>query len=107
VAKPVPETIDNTFVLNADYGLAATLYSEKNKLRMSVFTNQPGVHIYVGGNCFNRIKGKENADYHKTSGICFETQHFPDAPNKPHFPSSVLKPDSIYYHKTIYKFQSL
>lgn len=105
-AKPVPKTIDNTFLLESDYGLAATLFSPKNKLKMSVFTNQPGVHIYVGGNCFNRIKGKDNADYHETSGICFETQNFPDAPNHKHFPSAVLKKDSIYYHKTIYKFQS-
>lgn len=105
-AKTVPQSIDNTFLLESAYGLAATLFSPKNNLRMSVYTNQPGVHIYVGGNCFGRIKGKDNADYHSTSGICFETQNFPDAPNHKHFPSAVLKPDSIYHHKTIYKFQS-
>lgn len=105
-AKPCPHKIDNTFVLEGGYGQAASLYSPKNKLRMSVFTNQPAVHIYVGGNCFNRIKGKDGADYHALSGICFETQNFPDAPNHAHFPSAVLKKDSIYYHKTIYKFQS-
>lgn len=104
--KSCPESIDNTFVLEGDYGLAATLYSETNKLKMQVFTNQPGVHIYVGGNCFNQIKGKENANYHALSGICFETQNYPDAPNHANFPSAVLKPDSIYHHKTIYKFQS-
>ncbi|RZJ73339.1 aldose epimerase family protein [Flavobacterium sp.] len=105
-AKSVPENIDNTFALEADYGLAATLFSPKNKLKMLVYTNQPGVHIYVGGNCFGKITGKENANYHKTSGICFETQNFPDAPNKPNFPNAILKPDSIYHHKTIFKFQS-
>ena len=78
----------------------------KNNLKMSVFTNQPAVHIYVGGNCFNTIKGKENANYHSLSGICFETQNFPDAPNHEHFPNSVMKKHDKYFHKTIYKFQS-
>lgn len=105
--KNCPESIDNTFVLDGQYGQAATLFSDKTRLKMTVFTNQPGLHIYVGGNCFNRIKGKEMADYHRHSGICFETQNFPDAPNHANFPDAVLKKDSIYYHKTIYKFQSL
>jgi len=105
-AKKVPESIDNTFVLEGDYGLAATLFSPKNKLRMSVHTNQPSVHIYVGGNCFGKLAGKNAAAYHKTSGICFETQNYPDAPNHANFPSAVLKKDSIYYHKTIYKFHA-
>jgi aldose 1-epimerase len=73
---------------------------------MTVYTNQPGVHIYVGGNCFNEVTGKENCDYHAVSGICFETQNFPDAPNHENFPSPILKKDEIYHHQTIYKFQS-
>jgi aldose 1-epimerase len=73
---------------------------------MTVYTNQPGVHIYVGGNCLNEVKGKENCDYHPVSGICFETQNYPDAPNHEHFPSSILKKNALYHHKTIYKFQS-
>ncbi|PWA05172.1 aldose epimerase family protein [Flavobacterium psychrotolerans] len=104
--RECPSKIDNTFVLENETELAASLFSENNNLKMSVYTNQPGVHVYVGGNCFNAIKGKENADYHSTSGICFETQNFPDAPNHPHFPSSILKSKEMYYHKTIYKFQS-
>lgn len=101
-----PSKIDSTFVLNQKEEFAASLFNKKNNLRMSVYTNQPAVHIYVGGNCFNTIKGKENADYHSLSGICFETQNFPDAPNHGHFPSSILQKEEIYYHKTIYKFQS-
>jgi len=100
--KKCPSKIDNTFVLNEE--LAATLFSKNNNLQLSVYTNQPAVHIYVGGNCFNKIKGKEDADYHQTSGICFETQNFPDAPNHPNFPDSVLRKGETYYHKTIYKF---
>ena len=58
---------------------------------MSVITNQPAVHIYVGRNCFNQITGKENANYLSLSGICFEAQNFPDAPN----------------HNTTFKFEKL
>ena len=105
--KKVPSKIDNTFALNNSEEFAASLFNEKNNLKMTVFTNQPGVHIYVGGNCFNMIKGKEESYYHPLSGICFETQNFPDAPNHNHFPNAVLKKGEEYNHKTIYKFQSL
>lgn len=105
--KPCPSTIDTTYVLEANFSLAATLFSKKNNLKLSVFTNQPGLHVYVGGNCFNQIKGKEDVYYHPQSGICFETQNFPDAPNHAHFPSATLLPGDIYLHSTIYKFQSI
>jgi len=105
--KKCPASIDNTFVLSGKDEFAASLFSEKNNLKMTVYTDQPGVHIYVGGNCFNTIKGKENADYHTLSGICFETQNFPDAPNHGHFPSALLKKGEEYVHNTLYKFKSL
>jgi aldose 1-epimerase len=104
--KKCPSKIDTTFVLEKENEFAASLFNKKNNLKMTVYTNQPGVHIYVGGNCFNAIEAKENVDYHSLSGICFETQNFPDAPNHEHFPSSVLKKEEAYYHETIYKFQS-
>ncbi|MDI5897884.1 aldose epimerase family protein [Flavobacterium sp. XS2P67] len=104
--KKCPSKIDATFVLEKENEFAASLFNKKNNLKMTVYTNQPGVHIYVGGNCFNTIKGKENVDYHALSGICFETQNFPDAPNHEYFPSSVLRKGDLYHHKTIYKFQS-
>ena len=104
-AKNCPSDIDVTFVLD-DSKMAASLYNESNDLTMEVYTDQPAVHIYVGGNCFNTIKGKENANYHPTSGICFEAQNFPDAPNHVHFPNSVLRKDEVYKQKTSYKFIS-
>lgn len=104
--KQCPSKIDNTFILNKEDEFSASLFSKKSLLRMSVYTNQPAVHLYIGGNCFHKIKGKENADYHSTSGICFETQNFPDAPNYEYFTNSILKKGKVYYHKTIYKFQS-
>lgn len=103
--KNCPTSIDNTFVLESKE--AATLYSENSNIKMIVSTNQPGVHIYVGGNCFGQIKGKENTDYHPTSAICFETQNFPDAPNHNHFPNSVLRKNEEYLHQTTFKFQNL
>ena len=105
-AKKCPQTIDTTFVLNESEAFSASLFNPKNNLEMLVYTNQPAVHIYVGGNCFNEIKGKENADYNPLSGICFETQNFPDAPNREHFPNAVLRKGEVYQHKTIYKFQN-
>ena len=105
-AKKCPQTIDTTFVLNETEVFSASLFNPKNNLQMLVSTNQPAVHIYVGGNCFNQIKGKENVDYNALSGICFETQNFPDAPNHQHFPNSVLKKGEVYHHKTVYKFQN-
>lgn len=102
--KESPVFIDNTFVLNDTK--AATLYGEKSKIKMTVKTNQPAVHVYVGGNCFGQIKGKENTDYHTTSGICFEAQNFPDAPNHSHFPSAILKKDELYTQQTIFKFEN-
>jgi aldose 1-epimerase len=104
-AKNCPTSIDNTFVLENEN--AVVLYSQKNKLKMTVSTNQPAVHIYVGGNCFNQIKGKENTNYHSKSGICFETQNFPDAPNHSHFPNAVLKKGEEYKHETRFKFEIL
>lgn len=103
--RKCPAKIDNTFVLDVNNELAASIFSQSNNLKMSIYTNQPAVHLYVGGNCFNEIKGKENTDYHSLSGICFETQNFPDAPNHGHFPNSVLKKGETYSHKTSYKFE--
>lgn len=105
--KNAPNQIDNTFVLEHNDEVKAWLFSEKNNLKMSVFTNQPAVHIYVGGNCFNQIKGKENVNYHAQSGICFETQNYPDAPNHSHFPSAILRKDETYHHKTTFKFENI
>ena len=103
--KKCPDKIDTSFVLNKENKIAASLYSEKNNLKMLVFTDQPSVHIYVGGKYDDQLTGKEKIKYLSNSGICFETQNFPDAPNHPHFPNSVLKKDETYLQKTVYKFE--
>jgi len=101
----VPSSIDTSFVLENSNEPVASLYSDKTGLKMTVYTNQSSVHIYVGGNCFGSIRGKEGASYHTTSGICFETQNFPDAPNHAHFPNAVLRKGEHYSHKTRFAFE--
>jgi len=102
--KACPQSIDTSFVLDQQY--AASLYCPENRLRMNVSTNQPSVHIYVGGQCDEDLKCKEGATYHRLSGICFETQNFPDAPNHSNFPSSILKTDENYFQETIFHFEN-
>ncbi|PRZ24191.1 aldose epimerase family protein [Flavobacterium granuli] len=103
-AKKCPSNIDDTFVLEDKNEFAAALFNKANDLKMTVYTDQPAVHIYVGGGCED-IKGKEEAVYHALSGICFETQNFPDAPNQGHFPTAILKKEASYHQKTRYKFE--
>lgn len=107
VPKKVPTQIDTTFTLSPNQKVAARLTSTKNKLKMTVLTDQPAVHVYVGGNCFGQLKGKENATYHSKSGICFETQVYPDAPNHDNFPTAILKKGERYHHQTIFAFETI
>jgi aldose 1-epimerase len=71
---------------------------------MEVFTTQPGVQFYTGNHLTNGIKGKNGAIYNFRYGFCFETQHFPDSPNKPNFPSTELDPGQRFHQVTIFKF---
>lgn len=106
-AKDCPMKIDTTFVIEDNIIPVASLTSEKTGLKMTVCTNQPSVHVYVGGNCFGQVEGKDGASYHPLSGICFEAQHYPDAPNHPHFPSALLRKGEEYHQKTSFKFEQL
>ena len=98
---------DHSFVLdnanNKKLKLAATVQEESTSLMMNVFTTEPSVHLYTG-NFLDNINGKNNQIYNKNAGFCLETQHFPDAPNHAHFPSTILKAGEQFYSKTIFKF---
>lgn len=96
--------IDDSFVVRDNTAPAAVLTSSKTGLKLSVSSDQPSVHIYVGGNLFGKLKGKEGAAYTTTSGICFESQIYPDSPNQPDFPNALLKKGDTYKQKTIWKF---
>jgi aldose 1-epimerase len=97
--------IDDSYIVKDNIAPAAILKSFKTGLKLSVFSDQPSVHIYVGGNLFGKLKGKNGVEYHTTSGICFESQNYPDAPNQPDFPNAILKKGDTYKQKTIWKFE--
>jgi aldose 1-epimerase len=82
---------------------AATVQENKSGRRLDVFTTEPAIHLYTG-NFLHNIAGKNNLKYNQRSGLCLETQHFPDAPNHAHFPSTLLERGDEFYSKTIFKF---
>lgn len=69
---------------------------------MEVKTSEPGVQFYTGN--WLSGSGKAGKTYGRRSGFCLETQHYPDSPNKPQFPSTVLRPGEQYHSRTIYRF---
>lgn len=86
--------------------LAATVYEPKSGRVMEVWTMEPGVQFYSGNFLDGTARGKGGKAYPLRSGFCLETQHFPDSPNHPDFPSTVLKPGEKYQTETIYKFST-
>lgn len=103
---------DHNFVLNTD-GLdkngklgvqAVEVYEPTTGRVMEVFTDQPGVQLYTANFLDGTIIGKGGKTYPRRGAFCLETQHYPDSPNKPNFPSTVLKPGEKYQTTTIYKF---
>jgi len=99
---------DHNFVLNnkkGKLGLAARVYEPKSGRVMEIFTTEPGIQFYSGNFLDGSAKGK-GAVYNKHSGFCLETQHYPDSPNKPQFPSVVLKPGEKYMHLTVHRFSA-
>ncbi|PYS46045.1 MAG: galactose-1-epimerase [Acidobacteria bacterium] len=98
---------DHNFVLNGQMGvlrLAAKAYEATTGREMEVWTTEPGLQFYSGNFLDGTITGKEGKVYNKRYGFCLETQHFPDSPNKPQFPSTVLRKGSRYHTTTIYRF---
>ena len=87
---------------------AASLYSAKTGIFMEVSTTLPGIQIYAGNYLANAVQklGKENAVYDKRTGICFETQYFPNAVNTPNFESCVFKAGQTFSHTTIFTFST-
>jgi aldose 1-epimerase len=98
---------DHCYVLNkaeeGELSFAARLVEPKSGRTMEVYTTEPGVQLYTD-NWADGYAGQHGATFPRRSGICFECQHFPDSPNRPYFPSVVLRPGQEYRQKTIYKF---
>ena len=99
---------DHNFVLNGNgqMRLAARVSESTHGRVMEVMTDQPALQFYTGNFLDGTIRGKGGKIYGQRSAFCMETQHFPDSPNQPSFPSSVLKPGGQYHTTTIYKFSS-
>lgn len=98
---------DHNYVLTSGGGtlaLAARVYEPSTGRVMEVHTSEPGIQFYTGNFLDGSITGKSGKVYHKHYGFCLETQHFPDSPNKPQFPSVILNPGETYSHKTVHKF---
>ena len=106
----VPGGYDHNWVLNKkDDGLekVASLHESTSGRMMEVWTTEPGLQFYSGnfldGTLTNTKDGKK---YVKHAALCLETQHFPDSPNQPSFPNTILKPGETYRHTTVYKFSA-
>lgn len=84
--------------------LAATVVGDQTGIEMQVYTNQPGIQFYSGNFLEGGDKGKNGKPYEYRGALCLETQHFPDSPNEPNFPSTVLKPGETFSSMTAYKF---
>ena len=86
-----------------DLSFAASAIGDQSKIKLEVFTTEPAVQFYSGNFLNGKDKGKTNVFYEKRSGFCFETQHHPDSPNQPHFPSTFLAEGEEFNSTTIYK----
>ncbi len=98
---------DHNFVLNGKPGslhLAAKVYDPKSGRTLTVMTTQPGVQFYSGNFLDGKQHGKYGVTYEKYSGFCLETQHFPDSPNEPKFPSTLVKPGETMRSETEFVF---
>jgi aldose 1-epimerase len=99
---------DHNFVLDDFDGhvrLVAELWDPASGRVMRVRTDQPGMQLYTGNHVWGQTC-KAGRVYHKHASVCLETQHFPDSPNKPHFPSTILRPGEVYRQTCIYEFDA-
>ncbi len=97
---------DNNWVLrnyNKQVRKVAEVYEPNSGRVMVVYSDQPGIQFY-SGNSLKEVKGKGGVTYNRRTGFCLEAQGYPDSPNKPEFPSVVLRPGEVYKQTTIYQF---
>lgn len=96
---------DHTLVNSQSFSqVAATAYSPDSGIRLEVFTTEPGIQLYTGNFLSGNDIGKSGSAYPSRSGFCFETQHYPDSPNRPQFPSVLLESGQSWESETIYRF---
>jgi aldose 1-epimerase len=100
---------DHNFIINRKGGgleLAARAFEPGSGRVLEVFTTQPGVQFYTGNFLDGTVTGKHGHVYKYRNAFCLETQHFPDSPNHPDFPSTILKPGQTFREKAVFKFSA-
>ncbi|HEX7335462.1 MAG TPA: aldose epimerase family protein [Pyrinomonadaceae bacterium] len=100
---------DHTWIIDGRPGtmrLAAEAFEPTSGRRMQVWTTEPGMQFYTGNFLDGTLTGKAGKIYQRRYGFCFETQHYPDSPNQPKFPTTTLKKGATYRSTTIYRFLS-
>jgi aldose 1-epimerase len=105
--KGNPGGYDHNYVLQSRSGElapAAAVHHPQSGRFLEVLTTEPGVQLYTGNYLDGSITGKGGKAYRKHSGLCLETQHYPDSVNQPSFPSTILKPGATYRQTTVYRF---
>ena len=98
---------DHNYVLNPSDSIvtfAARVVEPLSKRTLEVYTNEPGIQFYGGNFLDGTVRGKNDKSYEYRGAFCLETQHFPDSPNKTHFPTTSLRAGESYYSICIYKF---
>ena len=100
---------DHNFVLTnpskgGELSQAAALYEEKSGRYMEVWTTEPGIQFYCGNFLTDKMIGKQGKAYQFRGGLALETQHYPDSPNQPNFPSTIVQPGQVYKTTTEYRF---
>ena len=98
---------DHNWVLNTNGDvkqLAAKLTSPESGISLEVYTDEPGIQVYTGNFLDGTVKGKKGIVYNQRASVCLETQHYPDSPNKPQWPSVILEPGQTYNSECIFKF---
>ncbi len=98
---------DQNFVINrkgSGLEFAARVYEPTSGRVLEVYTTEPAVHLYTANFLDGTIRRKQGYSYKQRSGLCLETQHFPDSPNHPDFPSTILRPGQTYHSRTMLKF---
>ncbi|MBR4938010.1 MAG: galactose-1-epimerase, partial [Kiritimatiellae bacterium] len=90
---------------NREMEPAAVLYEPTTGRQLSVYTTEPGVQFYCGNFLDGTLVGKGGKAYGKRSGLCLETQHYPDSPNQKDFPSTILRPGEKYRTVTVFRFE--
>jgi aldose 1-epimerase len=99
---------DHNLVLNkagTELSIAARISEPTTGRVLEVLTTEPGVQFYTGNFLEGSLVGKEEAVYDRRCAFCLETQHFPDSPNRPEFPTTVLRPREVYQTTTVYRFR--